>query len=258
MLASVTLPAHHKHSHSHTIIFLHGCGNDARELSQKVCETKDSRGLSLQHIFPTVKWVFPQADEIYDERLKQITHQWFDIWDARNPDERRELQIPGLRNVIPKLVKLIQSEAATVGLQNVILAGISHGCAAALHALLHYPESEPAEEGKRLCALVSLSSWMSLGGSSVRESRELLGLAVGESSAPPSDEIYHRTPVFISHCVDNNIVPIKEGERLRDTLTAYGMAVTWKEYPTGGYWINGPQGVDDLVSFLNGRGLASE
>ncbi|KAI1198988.1 hypothetical protein F5X97DRAFT_342122 [Nemania serpens] len=63
------------------------------------------------------------------------------------------------------------------------------------------------------------------------------------------------TPVFISHCVDYAVVPFKEGERLRDVLTAYGMTVTWKEYPNGGYWINGPQGVDDLVAFLNSRGF---
>lgn len=61
--------------------------------------------------------------------------------------------------------------------------------------------------------------------------------------------------MFISHCVDYAVVPFKEGERLRDVLTAYGMTVTWKEYPNGGYWINGPQGVDDLVAFLNSRGF---
>ncbi|KAI1117874.1 phospholipase/carboxylesterase family protein [Nemania sp. NC0429] len=256
MLLSVALPAHNQHSH--TIIFLHGCGSSARELSHRVWETQDSRGLSLQHIFPTVKWVFPQAEEVYVERLQQNSRQWFDIWDARNPDERRELQLSGLKNVVPELVSLIESEAATVGLQNIILAGISQGCAAAIHALLHYPGSEQDGESKRLCAFVGLSGWMSLGGGSVRESRELLQPKVEESAAVASEDVYRGTPVFISHCADNTIVPIKEGERLRDTLTAYGMTVTWKVYPNGGYWINGPQGVEDLVAFLNSQGLASE
>ncbi|KAI1159920.1 phospholipase/carboxylesterase family protein [Nemania serpens] len=258
MLLSVALPAHNQHTH--TIIFLHGCGTNARELSHQVWETKDSRGISLQHIFPTVKWVFPQAEKIYVERLQQDSRQWFDMWDARDPEVRRELQIPGLKSVVPELVSLIQSEVATVGLQNVILAGISQGCAAAIHALLHYPESEQTTgENNRLCAFVGLSGWMSLRSDSVQESRrELLEPEIEESAAAPSDEIYRNTPVFISHCADNTIVPLREGERLRDTLTAYGMAVTWKEYPNGGYWINGPQGVEDLVAFLNDRGLASE
>lgn len=30
------------------------------------------------------------------------------------------------------------------------------------------------------------------------------------------------------------------------------MVVSWKEYEDGGYWINEPQGVDEIVSFIRG------
>jgi predicted esterase len=198
-----------------------------------------------------VKWVFPQADEVYVERFQEYLPQWYDIWDASNSDDRCDLQIPGLQNLTPQLVSLIQSEASRVGLKNIVLAGISQGCAAAIHALLNYPKLEEPEESPRLRAFIGLSSWMSLGRSSVQESRELLGVE-GSTSG---DDIYRNTPAFISHCADDSIVPIDQGRKLRDTLKAYGMAVTWKEYPNGGHWINDPQGVEDIVAFLKSQGL---
>ncbi|KAI3325602.1 phospholipase/carboxylesterase family protein [Xylariaceae sp. AK1471] len=250
VLRSVSLPAYNQHTH--TVIFLHGRGSSARELSRELWESRDRRGESLQHIFPSIKWVFPQADEVYVERFQEYLPQWFDIWDASNSDDRRELQIPGLQNLTPQLVSLIQSEASGVGLQNIILAGISQGCAAAIHAFLNYPKPEGPEESIRLRAFIGLSSWMSLGASSVQESRELVGL----EGSNPSDDIYRNTPVFISHCADDPIVPIEQGRRLSDTLAAYGMAVTWKEYSSGGHWINSPQGVEDIVAFLKSQGLS--
>ncbi|KAI1121246.1 phospholipase/carboxylesterase family protein [Nemania abortiva] len=250
-LRTLSLPAHNRHTH--TVIFLHGRWFSAHGLSEQIWDSHDHRGQSLQHIFPSVKWVFPQAREVHIERLQQTAQQWFDIWDARKPDERRELQIPGLKNTVPELTALIQSEAAYVGLDNVILAGTSQGCAAAIHALLDFPHSGEVEEGRRLCAFIGFSGWMSLGDGSVRESRELLGLA----GPRVSDEVYRNTPVFIGHSADDMVVPIEEGQRLRDTLVTYGMDVTWKEYQNGGHWINVPQGIEDVVAFLRSQGLES-
>ncbi|KAI8627191.1 phospholipase/carboxylesterase family protein [Xylariaceae sp. FL1651] len=245
----VSLPAHYQHTH--TVIFLHGRGSSAREFCEELWESRDRRGQSLQHIFPSVKWVFPQADEGYVERFQEDVPQWFDIWGYTDPDERRELQIPGLRDATPQLLSLIQNEASRVGLQNVVLAGISQGCAAAIHALLNYPKSDETDETLRLGAFIGVSSWMSLGGSSTQESRELLGL----EETDLSDDIYRNTPVFLSHCTDDPTVPVEQGRRLKDVLTTYGMAVTWKEYPRGGHWINDPQGVEDIVAFLRSQGL---
>ncbi|KAI0531901.1 Phospholipase/carboxylesterase [Xylaria digitata] len=249
-ISSVSLPAHYQHTH--TVIFLHGRSSSARELSQQLWETRDRQGESVQHIFPRVKWVFPQADEVYVERFEQNLKEWFDIWDARNPDERRELQIRGLKDVIPQLVRLIYTEAASVGLENIILAGVSQGCATAIQTILNFPVPDHLRNGdNRLCAFIGLSGWMSLGESSVQESREVLGL----EESRPSNDVYRNTPVFIGHCADDSVVSIKQGRRLRDTLTSYGMAVTWKEYPNGGHWINSPQGVEDIVAFLRNLGL---
>ncbi|CAJ2509637.1 Uu.00g146630.m01.CDS01 [Anthostomella pinea] len=252
VLRCVTLPAHN--IHTHTVIFLHGRASTANEVSDELWESHDRRGESLQHIFPSVKWVFPEADVIHAERWRENVHQWFDIWSLDDPDEKRHTQVAGLKENTPKLIRLLQAEAARVGLRNVVLAGISQGCAAAIHALLNYPGSDTAEPNDRLGAFVGISSWMSLGGSSVQDTRSALGL----DGATPSDDIYRNTPVFLSHSANDNIMPIEQGRRLRDMLTTYGMDVTWKEYEKGEHWIYAPQGVDDIVDFLKSVGLRAK
>ncbi|KAI1817693.1 phospholipase/carboxylesterase family protein [Poronia punctata] len=260
VLRSVSLPAFN--CHSHTVIFLHGRRSNPRDFSWKLWDSRDRRGDSLQHIFPTVKWVFPEAEDVFAECSQRQVRQWFDISDLSNPEERPELQAPGLRDVVPPLIELIRREASAVGLGNVILAGISQGGAAAIHTLLNYPKPGSDHECQhgvsnddRLCAFIGLSSWMSLGADSVEASRELLHLEEPAAS-DRSDAIFRNTPVFIGHCADDPIVPIEQGRRLRDVLSTYGMTVTWKEYPTGGHWINDPQGIEDIVAFLTSQGLA--
>lgn len=59
------------------------------------------------------------------------------------------------------------------------------------------------------------------------------------------------TPVFLSHSTDDDVVPIQNGKKLRDTLrSVLDSGVEWHEYESGGHWINEPQGVDDIVGFL--------
>ncbi|KAI0398008.1 phospholipase/carboxylesterase family protein [Xylariaceae sp. FL0594] len=253
VLRSVTLPAYNRHTH--TVIFLHGRGSNAREFSEELWESRDGRGESLQHIFPSVKWIFPQTVESYTERLEDEPSKWFNMSTLSDPDANRETQIPGLQDAVPQLISLIQNEAAGVGLENIVLAGISQGCATAVHALLNYPSSgTEVDEHQRLCGFVGVSSWMSLGADSVEGSRRLLQLEPDAEHAA-DDQVVRNTPVFLSHCADDPVVSIEQGKRLKDTLETYGMSVTWHEYPTGGHWLNEPQGVEDIVKFLKSQGL---
>jgi lysophospholipase-2 len=36
-----------------------------------------------------------------------------------------------------------------------------------------------------------------------------------------------------------------------ETLRAQGFGGTFKEYESGGHWVNEPDGVDDIVAFLS-------
>ncbi|KAK5012414.1 hypothetical protein LTR39_004165, partial [Cryomyces antarcticus] len=49
-----------------------------------------------------------------------------------------------------------------------------------------------------------------------------------------------RTPVFLGHAVDDDVIDVALGRQLRDTIGAPGldMNVVWKEYAKGGHQIN--------------------
>ncbi|KAK4148708.1 hypothetical protein C8A00DRAFT_19508, partial [Chaetomidium leptoderma] len=64
--------------------------------------------------------------------------------------------------------------------------------------------------------------------------------------------VLRRTPVLLEHNVDDPLVLIERGRGLRDTLRGFGAQVEWREYTTGGHWLHQPEGVDDVVRFLNG------
>ncbi|KAI5925640.1 Alpha/Beta hydrolase protein [Camillea tinctor] len=49
-------------AHTHTIIFLHGRGDTARNLAETLFWSRDSYRRSLKDIFPSVRWVFPQSE----------------------------------------------------------------------------------------------------------------------------------------------------------------------------------------------------
>jgi len=63
------------------------------------------------------------------------------------------------------------------------------------------------------------------------------------------------TPIFPSHSEDDEVVPVKHGMQLCNSLEKLGFKVTWKCYEKGSHWINEPEGVDDLVGFLHDRSL---
>lgn len=262
---------HENHPHTHTVIFLHGRDSTATVFSEALLDGQDSQGRHLQDIFPSVRWVFAQSNTLASEQLGRDIHQWFDISDLKNPDERPDLQVDGLRRSTANLVQLVRNEAATVGgLRRVVLAGFCQGFSAAVHALLNIPsppESQAPESDDRLGALIGLSSWMALPEASVPECRASLGLRA-DSPSPPScfphsyscsisngDVFYRNTPVFLAHSANDDVVPVEQGRRLRAILESYGMDVTYREYDKGGHWIYGRQGVDDIVDFIRLQGL---
>lgn len=80
-----------------------------------------------------------------------------------------------------------------------------------------------------------------------KDSEDLSTLDLVDIADPDGSALV--TPIFLSHCKDDHVVPICNGEKLRQSLQHLGMAVEWKAYEKGGHWINEPQGVDDIVAF---------
>lgn len=181
--------------------------------------------------------------------------QWFDMWSVENPEERNELQLDGLRDSVALIVDLINTEAALVAPERIFLGGISQGCATAIIALLYCDI--------RLGGFIGFCSWFPFQekiestGNPLQRIRSLFKSASNDSITElinlRSQESALSTPVFLSHSVDDDVVPIQNGKKLSKALGNIGMTVVWQQYEDGGHWINEPQGLDDMAAFIQGK-----
>ncbi|KAB5547390.1 Alpha/Beta hydrolase protein [Coniochaeta sp. 2T2.1] len=236
-------------SHTHTVVFLHGRGDNIHSFASALSSWRDSAGHNPAQAFPSFKWVFPQAPVRTLAADPAVSWpQWFDVWSTRDFTLREEMQLAGLREMVPAITDLLRKEADALGgrWDRVVLAGISMGGATAAHALfnLHVPESE----GGRLAAYMGFCARCPFAGRgrTLGDMRGVLGL----DGVPGGAEVLRKTPVLLEHCVDDPLVKIENGRGLRDTLSAFGAGVEWKEYARGGHWFQSPDGMDDVVAFL--------
>ena len=126
--------------------------------------------------------------------------------------------------------------------------------------------------GIRLGGFIGLSSWLpfqpevtttmadnmqwSLVGNKLQYSHKTFNAPTGPAGTTSAPSVSStgsvlETPVFLSHSADDDIVPLADGKKLSTTLEDIGMVVSWKQYEDGGRWVNEPQGVDDIVSFIH-------
>lgn len=150
---STTIVAPRADKHTHTVIFLHGREDCGTWFAQDFFDPRSSDGRTLAEIFPSIRWVFPTAKRQFSARYNHefenssfkdafkgknfdIISQWFDIWDVRDPEDRKELMLPGLQESIRQITDTIIEEAQIIPLERMILGGISQGCATAILALL--------------------------------------------------------------------------------------------------------------------------
>ncbi|KAI0389674.1 phospholipase/carboxylesterase family protein [Xylariaceae sp. FL0594] len=217
---SIDIPPAQEHPHTHTVIFLHGRGDDNGPFRDSLQHWRDSRNRTLTQAFPTFRWVLPQAPmREMASYPGQRVWIWFDNWNVRDLTEREELQADGLREIIPVFRELITLEAARLGGRSdrIVIAGFSQGGAVGAHLLFN------------------------------SDMREVVGVF---GRAPDDDDCLRKTPVLLDHCVGDPIVPIESGRVLRDTLRGFGCQVDMREYTDGGHWLHSPTGLDDVVTFL--------
>lgn len=256
------------HDHTQTIIFLHGRDSTASEFAEEFFESQASDDRTLLDIFPGTRWVFPTAKMRNSARFETPMSQWFDIWSVENPMERSQIQLDGLRESVEEILAIVQRESTLIAPDRIILGGISQGCATAIHALMY--------GDVQLSGFIGLSSWLPfepgtatvpgyeswhVAGDQLRYSRKLLDSS--RSTTTTTDPAIAKavsslkTPVFLSHSQDDEVVLIANGKKLSDTLQKLGMSVFSKQYQDGGHWVNEPQGVDDLASFIHLVGAGS-
>lgn len=225
------------HTHTHTVISLHGRDSTAKEFADELFESEASdevagrisgpgRGRALPDLFPTIRWVFPAAPVIRSERFDTHMSQWYDMWSVENPHEKSGAQMEGLKVSIALLGDLVGKEEQRIPRDKIFLAGISQGFTTAVAAFL-------AEGKGGFAGLIGWCSWM----------------PCFEYDAQERPDV----PVFLAHAKDDEVVPVANGEILCSTLHGLGLAVEWHVYEDGGHWINEPQGMDDMSLFIQRR-----
>lgn len=232
--------------HSHTVVFMHGRGDNAPNFMRALHYSRDSTNRTLAEAFPSFRWVFPQAKTSPCAAFPgQAMSQWFDVFNVADFTLREELQAVGLRESVAGLRALLGREAALLGgrWNNVVLAGISQGAATSVHTLLNLAA------GQSLGAFLGFSCRMPFPGRTLADTRSILDLEGKPNDI--DDDAVRNTPVLLEHCVDDPLVLVAGGRSLRDQLKGYGAQVAWNEYPDGGHWFNSPAGIDDAVQFLS-------
>ena len=142
--------------HKQSFIILHGRGSNANEFGPTLLSTNIADVATLADAFPHARFVFPSASMRRAQVIKRLPiSQWFDCWNLRDPEERAELQIEGLKETSEWLHVIITREIEKVGARNVVLGGLSQGCAASLIAHILWG-------GEQLAAVFGMCGWLPL------------------------------------------------------------------------------------------------
>jgi predicted esterase len=199
---------------------------------------------------------------------------------------REELQIDGLRETSAYIHELLRQEIKIVGSAgNVVLGGLSQGCAASLISLLLW-------DGEPLAAAVGMCGWLPFRTDMENTTRGVEDIEVEEedfnpfanpedndnpsnidnssSVDPPIQAVaylreelgipvlpslhlpFQRTPLFLGHGSEDEKVPVKLGREAASCLSAMTMDVSWKEYEALEHWYSASM-LQDLVDFVRER-----
>ncbi|KAK1752810.1 alpha/beta-hydrolase [Echria macrotheca] len=250
--------------HTHTVVLLHGRDSKADEFASEFfeCEaTGPEADRTLPALFPTIRWVFPQANPLRAERFDtDDMSQWFDVWTLEDLRERSEIQISGLRASVNLLLKTIQHEELLVPRNRIFLGGISQGFATSLAAFF-------ADGRGGFAGLCGFCSWLPLE-DLVENSYKIHRLSDPAEWFADMQRLYRggddnrieselqipqltTTPILLEHARDDPVISVDNCRTMRKFLGLLGFrGVEWHEYDDGEHWINEPQGVDDFVGFL--------
>ncbi|KAF2434075.1 alpha/beta-hydrolase [Tothia fuscella] len=276
--------------HKQSFIILHGRGSSAQKFSEPFLShaitplqsegttTSAAESPTFQSSFPHAKFVFPNAAlrraVIYH---RSLTHQWFDNWSLDRPEYRQELQNEGLRESSKFVHSLLQKEIDIVGAPNVILIGLSQGCATSLISLLTW-EGQPIAGMLGMCGWLPLREMMAQNISDPGEEDNPFGVEedgmsenpklakLGETavflkqeleleedddhgSSPFSIPLQH-IPVFLGHGDEDVKVPCELGRKASKFLQDLEIRVEWNEYKKLGHWYSADM-LRDMVRFIH-------
>ena len=146
---------HARLDHRQTFIILHGRGSTAEKFGHALLSTTSTlANETLQTAFPHAKLIFPTASRNRATIYKRsYIHQWFDNWHLEDATRRQDLMRDGLFSSVGYIHSLLQAEIEDVGKENVVLWGLSQGCATSLSTLLTW-------DGEPFAAVVGMCGWL--------------------------------------------------------------------------------------------------
>lgn len=265
-------------AHTHTAILLHGLGSNGEKFGREFLATAAiSSGRTLPALLPGARFVFPTARRRRSTAFNRaLLTQWFDVARLADPEYRRETQLRGLAESAAGLLELLRLEMLRVPAQNILLGGISQGCAMSLSLLLALPHPLGGFVG--MCGYLPFRKDISETTSEEPLAPDDDPFAAASDSgedAPPDDPAvlvsrFERdllclpplpglkrdgtacsTPVFLGHGDSDEKKPYEQGQAAAKTMEAAGYEVRWKLYQGLGHWYKIPDEIDDIVEFVS-------
>ena len=260
--------------HSHTLILLHGLGSNGTKFGTELLETGlTSSGQKLTELLPGARFVFPTSKRRRSTAFgRSMLTQWFDIVRLADPSYRKERQLDGLAESAREILEIIAAELQKVQPQNLVIGGLSQGCAMSLAILLSLEHSIGGYIGMSgyltyqddLESVIkdeadsddpfthpSDSQHTAIEASAVKAQaleRDLLDLE--PLPFPLLGKTAYQTPVFLGHGKADEKVPYALGEGAAQTLRNAGYQVEWKCYVDQGHWYKIPDEIDDICYFI--------
>ncbi|KAI1821037.1 phospholipase/carboxylesterase [Xylaria intraflava] len=268
--------------HSFTVILLHGLSSNGEKFGKELLETgKTSAGMTLPDLLPSARFIFPTAKRRRSSAFgrKKLT-QWFDIARLEDPSYRKQTQVQGLAESAAEIRELIRQEIEVAGVPpaNIILGGLSQGCAMSLSVLLslEYPlggcfgmsgylpfqqdienivnkADTSDEEDNPFAASDEESQPEDPALRAFSFERDLLCIDTPWDATAYQNKMASSTPIFLGHGDADEKKPYELGEAAARTMRAAGYNVEWKLYPGLGHWYRIPDEIDDIVDFIRNR-----
>ncbi len=179
-----------------TIIWLHGLGASGDDFVPIAAELQRLTGLPLRFVFPQA----PMRPITINQGF--VMPAWYDIVSF---DKEAEIDHAGISVSVAQVKALIQAERDRgFSSSKIFLAGFSQGAVIVLNTLVSTPED--------FGGVIALSGYL------------------------PPQKIHHhknKTPVFLGHGLQDDIVLCIYGQAALELLKKAGYPVTWKTYPMG-------------------------
>ncbi|MDC8831977.1 alpha/beta hydrolase [Alteromonas gilva] len=182
-----------------TVIWLHGLGDSGHGFAPIVPELKLPEELGIRFVFPHA----PERAVTINGGMRM--RAWYDI---KSMDFDKRADSAGVHESAGLVTQLIEAEIANgVPASKILLAGFSQGGVIALHLGPRF--------NKTLGGIMGLSTYMS--------EPSLL--------AEQADSANAKTPIFMAHGEQDNVVPVAMGQAAYQTLQANNYDVSWHTYP---------------------------